>query len=326
MIGTASSAVVGTRSISMQSPRLTDLRSLSSNVTNQISGLAPIVQRPRARTVGFLLSGNRSWFEIRAASNLAAAEIHLYDAIGSYGVTAAAFVDALNAVKQKTINLFVNSPGGDCADGKTIFNALKRHPATVNAVVDGWAASAASFIIQAADKISMGTGSLLMIHDPYAGAIGDAATMEKMLEYLNAEGDSIAAIYAERAGGDPEEWREKMRAETWYKAQEAVDAGLADALVVSGKAKNQVYAFNLADLPFKNVPEWAPVASEPEPIKVAARSHMKVAAYLDHHDEDGRVDQSRVAVALNRANNLAIPVANREQVIRHLQAHAGRTV
>ena len=196
----------------------------------------------------------RSWYEIRAAAD--ETDIYLYDEIGLWGVTAGEFVRELQAVATPIINLRVNSPGGDVFDGIAIHTALVEHPATVNVTVDGLAASAASFLVQAGDHISMSRSATMMIHEPYGMALGDAATMAKMCESLDLMGDTIAGIYADRAGGTADDWRTLMRAETWYKAQEAVDAGLADA-IAPGKPKAAAMAgrvFNLAR--FVNVPEW----------------------------------------------------------------------
>src|SRR5512146_1535608 len=116
----------------------------------------------------------RSWYEIKNAA-APEADIYLYDEISSWGVTADQFVKDLNGVKSSAINLFVNSPGGDAFDGMAIHAALSRHPATINATVDGIAASSASFIVQAADRIVMSKGSTMMIHEPYGMTIGSAS-------------------------------------------------------------------------------------------------------------------------------------------------------
>lgn len=193
------------------------------------------------------------WYEIRNASG-DEAEVYIYDEIGSWGITAKQFVDELQAVKAKTINLRVNSPGGDVFDAVAIYNALKHHPAAVHAVVDGIAASSASFITQAGDTVLMATGATMMIHEPSGMVMGDAGDMAKMAETLEKMGDTIASFYVGRAGGTEAEWRERMRAESWYRAQEAVDIKLADGLVDSRGTDRRVGIFNLSR--FKNVPEW----------------------------------------------------------------------
>lgn len=200
----------------------------------------------------------RSWYEIKNAA-APEADVYLYDEIGGWGTTADQFIKDLNGVKSSTINLFVNSPGGDVFDGMAIHAALSRHPATINATVDGLAASSASFIIQAADRIVMSKGSTIMVHEPYGMTIGNATDMAKQAEVLDKMGDNIAEIYAARSGTPAADWRDAMRAESWYKADEAVAAGLADAVAKGKQAKVAALAgrvFNLAK--FQHVPDWIP--------------------------------------------------------------------
>ncbi len=175
------------------------------------------------------------WYRMEAAGDGASVDVYIYDMIDSwFGVSASRFVRDLEALDVGTINLRVNSPGGSVFDGVAIMNALRRHPANVIATVDGLAASAASFIIQAADEVVMGRGTELMIHDASSICWGNAADMVEMAAHLDRISGTIAGIYAERAGGTAETWREAMQAETWYTADEAVKAGLADR--VDGKA------------------------------------------------------------------------------------------
>jgi ATP-dependent protease ClpP protease subunit len=161
--------------------------------------------------------------------------VDLMEEIGYWGVTATEFVDELLAIDAETIELHVNSPGGDVFDGLAIMNALADHPATVNVVVDGIAASAASFIAMAGDSMKMNRGSQLMIHDAIGFCYGNAGDMDDTAALLSRISDTIAGIYADRAGGKAEDWRDLMRAETWYSATEAVDAGLADEAVAGSK-------------------------------------------------------------------------------------------
>ena len=157
------------------------------------------------------------------------------DEIGYWGVTAQDFVDELLAIDSKTIELHVNSPGGDVFDGIAIMNALADHPATVNVMVDGLAASAASYIALAGDTVRMNRASQMMIHDAAGMCWGNAADMESMKALLDRISDTIAELYSAKAGGTVEEWRDLMRAETWYSAAEAVEAKLADEAVAGPK-------------------------------------------------------------------------------------------
>lgn len=170
-----------------------------------------------------------SWYKI---TNLAGedgpADVVIYDEIGYWGVTAADFMAELKAITANQISLRINSPGGEIFDGIAIYNTLRAHAAHVTAYVDSLAASIASVIAMAGDRIVMQPHSQLMIHDGSGLCIGNAADMRAMADLLDRQSDNIAAIYAERAGGTARQWRERMRAETWYSDREAVDAGLAD--------------------------------------------------------------------------------------------------
>lgn len=169
-------------------------------------------------------------------ADTSSAMVYLYDEIGFWGVSAADFAEQLAMIDAPTIELHLNSGGGEIFDGIAIANMLRQHAATVNVTVDGIAASIASIIAMAGDTVSMAPGSQLMIHDGSGMCYGDAADMTEMAALLDRQSDNLASIYADRAGGTPADWRGRMRAETWYTADEAVDAGLADKVLPRGKA------------------------------------------------------------------------------------------
>ncbi|POH58912.1 head maturation protease, ClpP-related [Arthrobacter glacialis] len=183
------------------------------------------------------------WYRMETATTGSSAEVFIYGGIGSwYGVDATQFVADLADLDVQEIQLRVNSPGGSVYDGVAIMNALKRHKAKVVASVDGLAASAASFIIMAADEIQMGPGAEVMIHDAWSYAGGNAEQLIDEAAHLDRISNSIAGLYASRAGGTSEEWRDAMKAESWYSAEEAVTAGLADSITGS-KSEGTVDAF-----------------------------------------------------------------------------------
>ena len=155
--------------------------------------------------------------------------VSIYDEIGMMGVSARQFLNELSGI-DGDITLHLNSPGGDVFDAIAIYNSLRARKGTVAVVVDGLAASAASFIAQAASPghLEMAQFSSMMIHDGFAAGIGNAADMRGLADQLDAASDTIAAIYAARTGKPAEYWRDKMRATTWYKDSEAVADGLAD--------------------------------------------------------------------------------------------------
>lgn len=176
---------------------------------------------PRARS--------EKWFRMAADPDTRVAQVYLYDPIDSwFGVTAKDFAREWTALDADHIDLFINSPGGDVFDAMAILNVIRRTEAHVVAHIDGIAASAASFIAMGADEVVMGRNSELMIHDASGLCWGPAEDMQKMADDLTRVSENIASVYAEKAGGEPATWREAMLAETWYSAEEAVTAGLAD--------------------------------------------------------------------------------------------------
>lgn len=170
---------------------------------------------------------------MKADAPKSTAEVKIYADIGAdpwmgTGVDAKEFSDALDKLDVDQIDLRLNSRGGLVWDGIAIMNALARHPANVTVYIDALAASAASFIAMAGDEVVINDHAEMMIHDALGVAVGNAADMKNMLDRLDQMSDNVAGIYAKKAGGDVKDWRKKMSAETWYSADEAVAAGLAD--------------------------------------------------------------------------------------------------
>lgn len=184
----------------------------------------------RSRTV----PGGRSWYEVKAAAEPAGKSVtvvRIFDEIGGFGVSADEFTRDLAAVGTDIIELRLDSPGGNVFQGIAIMNALRDHKARVEVVVDGIAASIASVIAMGGDRVVMNRGAQMMIHDAWSWSEGNAEDLKRTAESLEKCSVSIADIYAARAGGSREHWRELMRAETWFTAEEAVKAGLADSWV-----------------------------------------------------------------------------------------------
>lgn len=167
------------------------------------------------------------------------ARLDVYDDIGpggwfSDGVTAKDVAGQLAGIRGP-LDVHISSSGGDVFDGLAIADAIRSHPAPVTTYVDGLAASIASVIAQAGEKRVMAPGSMLMIHDAW-GFPDDCneAGLLKMAATLGKVSDNLAQQYADRAGGTPGQWRDAMKQETWYTADEAVAAGLADEVAGKG--------------------------------------------------------------------------------------------
>jgi ATP-dependent Clp endopeptidase proteolytic subunit ClpP len=177
-------------------------------------------------------------------------EIDVYDVIGDswFGdaVTAKSVRASLKGAKNaKQITLRVNSAGGDVFDGFAIYNLLNEHPAHVVAHVDALAASMASVIVMAADEIHIAPNAMLMIHNPWTMAMGDAEDLRAGAELLDKLRGQIADAYVARTGLERDEVLALMDAETWMTAAEAKERGFVD-VVKSAKKKSRDDAKALA--------------------------------------------------------------------------------
>lgn len=227
-----------------------------------------------ARPVAKLRQGRDDWYRIENRAS-AKAEVFIYDEIGYFGVTAQDFVDDLRAITANQITLHINSPGGDVFDALVVYNAIRDHAADVEVIVDGIAASSASWIAQAGDRVVMNRGSQLMIHDAWSLAVGNSETMRQAADFLEKQSTNIAGIYAERAGGTVDDWRAAMSAETWYTADEAVEAGLADE--VRGRDASNKNSFDLSVFTYagrEKAPD--PVIPETAPASPAATNEAEL--------------------------------------------------
>lgn len=176
---------------------------------------------------------SRHWYSIRnaASSGSASREILIYGEIGAFGIDAAEFVKDVGQIDAREITVRINSIGGDVFDSIAIRNALRDHSARITTIVDGIAASSASFIATAGDEVVMNKSSQLMLHNAWAIVIGDANDMTRMADTLGRQNANIAAMYADKAGGTVDDWLAIMAAETWLTADEAVEADLADRVI-----------------------------------------------------------------------------------------------
>lgn len=195
---------------------------------------------------------------VAAADGGTEADVYIYGDIGGWwdGIQADAFAKEIDALGVETINVRLNSPGGVVFDGIAIYNALVRHKATVIVHIDGIAASIASVIAMAGDEVRIAEGAHVMIHKPWSIAVGDADAMRKEGEILDKLEAGILDIYEARTDQARDQLSKWLAAETWFGAQEAVDAGFADT-VVPAKKKEKLKAAHArsAMLPlFRNAP------------------------------------------------------------------------
>lgn len=201
-----------------------------------------------------LLADNRKRGLFRAEAEAEEATLYLYDAIVSDaaeaewfgGVDPLTFAKALAGISAKTIHLRINSPGGDVFAAQAIAQALREHPARIVAHIDGYAASAATPIAGAADEVIMAPGAMYMIHNAWTIAWGNKNDLMATAALLEKVDGTLAEGYASRTGQDIEQIRAWMDAETWFTAQEAVEAGFADSVAevkVKASAKWNLSAY-----------------------------------------------------------------------------------
>ena len=175
-----------------------------------------------------------NWYEFKNKSG-EKAEIWIYEMIGEdfwtgEGVTAKGFQKELSSVKASQIDLHINSPGGAVFDGITIYNLLKQHPATVTSYIDGIAASIASVIALAGNKVIMAENALYMMHNPSGLVMGNAEDMRKMADVLDKIRGTMTGVYSGKSGKLEEEINALLDAETWMNADEAYEAGFIDEI------------------------------------------------------------------------------------------------
>lgn len=193
---------------------------------------------------------------VRGQSRLVAAgdeaTLYIYEAIVADdataewwgGVSAQSLAPQIRAITARTLHLRINSPGGDVFAAQAIAQAIRDTKARVVAHVDGYAASAATEIAIAADEIEIAEGGFFMIHNAWTLAVGNADDFAATVVLLNKVDDVLCSAYAVKCGKSKDEVKAWMDAETWFSAQEAVDAGLVDRIAEGAKASAS--AWNLA--------------------------------------------------------------------------------
>lgn len=192
------------------------------------------------------------------------ASIYIYDIISAdYGVGAKDVIAALDACAgAKTVNMHINSPGGDVFEARAIIEAIKRFDGHVVAHIDALAASAATSIALAADEVVMASGALFMIHNASSMAWGDKHVMRSTADLLEKVELAIVADYTNKTGLPDADVVAMMDAETWMTAQEALDHKFIDRIAT--KAAKPSNAWNLSA--FSKAPAMPEPESEPAPV------------------------------------------------------------
>ena len=166
--------------------------------------------------------------------------ISIYDVIGDdtfdgSGVSSKRIAGALRKIGAQDIVVNINSPGGDFFEGVAIYNMLREHPHNVTVRVMGLAASAASLVAMAGDKIEISDIGFLMIHNAWALAMGNRHDMRAAADTLEPFDDAMASVYAKRSKSKKADVAAWMDAEKWFNGEQAIEAGLADGVLPSAE-------------------------------------------------------------------------------------------
>lgn len=155
-----------------------------------------------------------------------------YDWWTGEGVTAKRIASALRSIgRDAPVTVYINSPGGDMFEGMAIYNLLRDHGGEVTVKVIGLAASAASVIAMAGDRVEVARAGFLMIHNAWIGAWGNRHELREMAETLEPFDRAMGDVYAARTGASREAMQALMDAETWIGGSDAVEQGFADGLL-----------------------------------------------------------------------------------------------
>ena len=176
---------------------------------------------------------NKSWYSMPTIEAKAGRStcIHIYDEIGVHGITAKTFLEDLKKLKGKDVTIHINSTGGDVFQGQAIYTALKNYTGKVTVKIEGLAASMATIIALAADRVEMTSNSLFMIHSPMSNVFGNKSQMRKQINALEKVETTMLSVYKAKTNISEDEIEQMMARETWLSAHEALELGFVDEVL-----------------------------------------------------------------------------------------------
>ncbi|PEE23499.1 Clp protease ClpP [Bacillus toyonensis] len=203
------------------------------------------------------------FFQMKASANGKSADVFIYGEITKYAweeygeVSSITFKNELDELGNgiETINLYINSPGGSVFETMAIIAMLQRHPAKVISYIDGIGASCASVLPMISDKIIMYANSMLMVHNAWTYASGNADQLRKAADDIERINQSMVQHYLTRAGDklDEDILKQLLDAETWLSADEAMEYGLCDEIISANNASACLDEKWMKE--YKNVPQ-----------------------------------------------------------------------
>ncbi len=197
---------------------------------------------------------------VRNANDDTRASLYVYDAIGGFwGISAEDIARGLDALGDvSTIDLRVNSPGGDVFEARAMATLIKQHPANVATHIDGLAASAGTQVANAGDTIEIAQGGFYMIHNAWSVSIGNRHDMLDMAGTLEQIDNTLVAEYARRTGESRDQVTEWMDAETWFSADDAMAHGFVDSVFGDADDDTEADTSNFDLSVYQNAPRIEP--------------------------------------------------------------------
>lgn len=221
-----------------------------------------------------VIAQNKGKGQFRAEKGSDSASIYVYDVISAdWGVSAMDVIKSISdAGEGKTLNIHINSPGGDVFEGRAIMAAIKAYKGKTVAKIDSLCASAATSIALACDEVEMSDGAFFMIHNASGFAWGDKSAMRETADLLEKIEGAIVNDYTAKTGKEEDEIRQMMDVETWMSASEALENGFIDRISETKATKN---AWNLSA--FNNAPVMEQEeAEEPHGYATTALNKLKL--------------------------------------------------
>jgi len=255
-------------------------------------------------------------------------EVKLYGPIGGpFGIEAESFLSQIPASGDVTVR--IHSPGGSVGEGLAIYHGLKSRTGKTVTVVDGYAASTASFIMLAGDEVRVHPNSLIFVHNPWTQAVGNSDELRKAAENLDVHAEAILDIY-KSTGVDEDLIKTMMDGEEFFRGAEAVEIGFATHLIEDKEAETQIAAMldfeslinggNMSKQKTRKEIE-ADMVALTESFDQAKMDHEEVVAGFEVTLAAARADfDSRIEEAQNHVVKLEAEKAEQEKTIAEADA------
>lgn len=263
----------------------------------------------------------KPWYSIKAAVEGGdVAEVSILDYIGGWGVDAKNFLAEFRAIKANKVKLYINSPGGSVFEALAMFNGMRATGKEIEVHILGVAASAASYIAMAGDRIVMPDNTFMFVHNPINAVYGNAEDMREMADILDKIGTSLTATYSRRWKGTEEELAAALANESYLTAAECLERGFCDEVTPAITAEA---AFDVADLPeqlqavFKAAAARTEPDPQPQPAPAAAGVTM---ADFERIAAEAGVSEHLQALALDNTLTTLAAVQARATEVREIAA------